>query len=149
MQIAGIEFDPPDHVPATETVMTFHLPTSAPDSAGKALLHSNLIVRSRVVSAALGLEVAAGELCAELRHLGTAVQDLSHGEVVFADDVRGILVAYDFVRGASLLRQYHALRLDDRCLTTLVLTVAAGLDPEIQRGYVDALCTARRAEAAA
>lgn len=146
MEIAGLVFDPPDQARPSETVVTFQLPESTLDGAGKATLHSNLIVRSRTVPPAHTIEQAAGELCAELQHLGPTVNDLSHGEFVFADDVRGVIVAYDFVRGASTLRQYHALRLDERRLTTLVLTVGAGLDPVTQRAYIESMGSARRME---
>ncbi len=104
----------------------------------------NLIIRRRTVAQGAVLETLAGQLCAELAQSVPTLADLETSPFTFADGADGVLLAYRFASMAdSVLRQYHALRLDELRLTTLTLTVNDKTLTEADRdGYLRCLASA-------
>jgi hypothetical protein len=172
LRIDGIIFEPPSGFEPSETLITLTTPAPAPTPAAEPAaaegaprrpraVRPNLILQSRLARPGAELAILAGEYMAELAQSVGGMKDLTSVPFGFDDGVTGILLAYDFpvpapgaahaagAKGApaSVMRQYHVLRLDDGRLTTVTLTVGtADLTPALGESYLRALASAKRVE---
>lgn len=103
----------------------------------------NLVVNQRTTTEFGTLEAVVEDLTKRLTATVKAMQDLKVANIVFADGVEGVVLAYQFPFGdKSVLRQMHAVRLDHDTITTFVLTTAAALGEDQERRYLEALASA-------
>ena len=107
----------------------------------------NLVVNQRTTTEFGTLEAVVEDLTKRLTATVKAMQDLKVANIVFADGVEGVVLAYQFPFGdKSVLRQMHAVRLDHDTITTFVLTTAAALGEDQERRYLEALASASIAQ---
>jgi hypothetical protein len=147
----GFSLSPPTELEVEECFITLRAPDrdlAEPRSLNKQQpIRSNLVVRRRTVRRDASLDTLAGEMCGELAKSIPSLVGLERAGFKFDDGTIGLMLAYEFQASSSaLLRQYHALRLDDRTLTTLTLTVDGRTLTDADRlRYFAHLATARPA----
>ena len=128
MQHAGLKLDLPPDFTVDQAMISFRAPP--PTATEPRLLQKqttirpSLIVHRRDVGDTATLPLLAGEITAELVTSITGLSALTSESFAYADGAPGILVGFDFgADEVGTARQYHALRKDDRILTTLTLTI--------------------------
>lgn len=128
MRHAGLAIDTPPDFVVDQAMISFRAP--APTALEPRLLQKqtairpSLIVHRRDVGEAATLPVLAGEITAELVSSITGLSALTSETFAYADGAPGILIGFDFgADEVGTARQYHAIRKDERILTTLTLTI--------------------------
>lgn len=128
MRFAGLAIDTPADFTVDQAMISFRAPP--PTAIEPRLLQKqtpirpSLIVHRRDVGDAASLPVLAGEITAELVSSISGLSALTTESFAYADGAPGILVGFDFgADEVGTARQYHALRKDERILTTLTLTI--------------------------
>ena len=157
LEIHGITFEPPPGFAPEETMISLRAarkgakPAAAPplDPAAPRPAEPSVIVHSRRARPGATVTGAAGDLVADLAKSIPALRNLSTVPFTFDDGEEGVLVAYDFpMPTREVLRQYHALRLDDGQLTQVTLTaVAAQITPQLADAYLKSLASAQKSKA--
>ncbi len=127
MRTAGVSIDLPADFSIDQTMISFRAPP--PTSGDPRVLHKqtairpSLIVHRRSVGDT-ALELAAGEVMAELVSSVAGLSGLATEAMTFRDGSPGVVVSFDFGSvEVGTARQYHALRKDGPVLTSLTLTV--------------------------
>jgi hypothetical protein len=145
----GFSLDVPEELAVEELFVTFRAPDRElvePRALNtQQAIRPNLVVRRRTVRRDVSLDTLAGEMCGELAKSIPSLTGLERAGFRFQDGSTGLLLAYEFQATASaLLRQYHVLRLDDRTLTTLTLTLDGRTLTEAERDrYLSHLASGR------
>ena len=146
--IGTAHFDPPAAFGWAETTMSFRAPpTDAvrdPRMLQKQALvaRPNLVVNQRTTTGFRTLNEVADDVTKRLMATVTDMQDLQAAAFQFADGKEGMLISYLFpYHKESMLKQMHAVRLDDDTVTTLVLTCASAITDEEEQEYVQSLTT--------
>lgn len=128
VQHAGLKLDTPADFIIDQAMISFRAPP--PTALEPRLLQKqtairpSFIVHRRDVGDAAALPVLAGEITAELVSSISGLSALTTEAFAYVDGAPGILVGFDFGSDeVGTARQYHALRVDDRILTTLTLTI--------------------------
>lgn len=105
--------------------------------------NQSIVVHARTVKAGASLVMLAGQALTELTTSLDGITDVTQAEILFDDGQTGLLFLYSFpARGQEMVRQYHALRLDDDQLTTLTLTARLSeLDESTGQVFLQAIAS--------
>ncbi|MCP4501345.1 MAG: DUF1795 domain-containing protein [Deltaproteobacteria bacterium] len=102
----------------------------------------NIVVNQRTITDFQTLNEVADDVTKRLMATVKEIDDLQATAFQFEDGKAGILISYVFpYHKESLLRQMHAVRLDDKTVTTMVLTCGSAISDDEQADYVKALAT--------
>lgn len=149
----GLTIEPPEGFELEESMLALRKSSDALNEPRarqpQQVVRPNLLIRRRPARTGATLEQLAGEMCGELVKSLPGLDDLETAVFKFTDGHEGLMVAYDFAATeATLLRQYHALRLDEGTLTTLTLTCdARALSEELRDRWFASLASAGPAPA--
>jgi hypothetical protein len=124
----NLAIDPPPGFVVDQAMVSFRAPApTAPEPRvlqKQTAIRPSLIVHRRDVGPDATLGVLAGEITAELVTSITGLSALTTESFAYADGAPGVIVGFDFgAEEVGTARQFHALRVDGRVLTTLTLTV--------------------------
>jgi hypothetical protein len=116
LEISGFHFQPPAGFLTEESTVGFRpLVKSGPAPS--------FIVQSKPLRRGATLEVLATEVLAELMQTLPNMKNASQSATTFADGGPGIVLAYTFTTQTGELRQYHALRIHNERVCSVILTV--------------------------
>ncbi len=103
----------------------------------------NLVANQRTTTEFKTIEAISADLSKRLMRSIPTMQDLKAQPFSFADGKEGVLLNYLFsFNEKSLLRQYHAVRLDDSTVTSLVLTTDGSITQEVEKTYLECMAQA-------
>lgn len=128
MRHAGVQIDTPPDFEIEQAMISFRGPAPTPIEARalqrQTVIRPSLIVNRRDVGPDATLGILAGEVTAELVSTIDGLSALATEAFSYADGEPGVIVSFDFAApGVGTARQYHAVRLDGRILTTVTLTI--------------------------
>jgi hypothetical protein len=144
--IDGVVFDAPAEFVREETMVSLRVPASggAKDPRIEHPVRPNLVVHRRPAAAGSDLARIAASTGADLARSLPGLSPIESVDLIFADGVKGLLLAYSFPAPKGLrVCQLQALRLDGGMVTSLtVSTEQALLTDAVRVAYVRALASA-------
>ncbi len=138
--LIGFRFEPPAGFIAEESTFGYR-PALTKGGSGPSFL-----VQSRPARAGASLEELTTEILTELAQTLPNLKNASQSEFVFADGGSGVVLAYNFTTKTGELRQYHALRLNQNRLASVLLTVPVSqLNDSNAKGFLAAIASLQAA----
>ena len=116
-ELVGFRFEPPPGFIAEESTFGYRLAGTG-RSPGPSFM-----VQSRPAKVGATIESLATNILTELAQTLPELTGASQSELTFTDGGLGVVLAYTFVSGSGPMRQYHALRLHQARVCSVLLTV--------------------------
>ena len=117
-EIAGFQFDPPPGFLVEESTVGFR-------PLNRAGPGPSFIVQAKPARKGLTLADFARDILAELVQTLPQMKNASRSDTKFADGGDGVVLAYTFTTQTGEMRQYHALRLHNDRICSVIFTLPA------------------------
>ncbi len=147
--VGTLSFDAPEGFAWSETTVSLQAPAPKmvrdPRMLQKQAVTArpNLVANQRSTDQFETIEAISEDMTKRLMRSIASMQDLKSLPLKFADGKEGILLSYLFsFNEKSMLRQLHAVRLDDKTVTTLVLTTPGSITETEEQNYIKYLSSA-------